>query len=158
MLRTGWVVVRRTIRVSSLARSMVIVSAATWTVTMRRAWMRPRAIFCPAIMITPVLLGTRLGGDRLSGGARRWPGRAGAAEQPGLVPGQRAGPGPQQDAGGGVEEHQGVLLDPDGHHGPAEDLRRDVVAPAQADVAVFADRAVDLDRCAWVRRGDRQRG
>ena len=59
MLRTGWVVVRRTTRVSSLARSMVIVSAATWTVTMRRAWMRPRAIFCPATMITPVLLATR---------------------------------------------------------------------------------------------------
>jgi hypothetical protein len=40
MLRTGWVVVRRTTRVSSLARSMVIVSAATWTVTIRRAWIR----------------------------------------------------------------------------------------------------------------------
>lgn len=37
MLRTGWVVVRRTTRVSSLARSMVIVSTATWTVTMLRA-------------------------------------------------------------------------------------------------------------------------
>jgi hypothetical protein len=30
------------VRVSS-PRSMVIVSAATWTVTMRRAWMRPTA-------------------------------------------------------------------------------------------------------------------
>ena len=58
-VRRGWVVVRRTTRVSSLARSMVIVSSATWTVTMRRAWMRPRAVFCPAIMITPVLLATR---------------------------------------------------------------------------------------------------
>ena len=56
MLRTGWVVVRRTVRVSSPPRSMVMVSAVTWTVTMRPAWMRPRAIFYPAIMITPVLL------------------------------------------------------------------------------------------------------
>src|SRR6185503_399746 len=57
MLRTGWVVVRRTVRVSS-PRSMVIVSAATWTVTICRAWIRPRAIFCPATMMTPVLLAT----------------------------------------------------------------------------------------------------
>ena len=34
-------------------------SAATWTVMIWRAWMRPRAIFCPAIMMTPVLLATR---------------------------------------------------------------------------------------------------
>src|SRR5690349_4804637 len=88
--------------------------------------------------------GGSLDGDRFGGRAGRRPGRAGAAEQPGLVPGQRAGPGPQQDAGGGVEEHQGVLLDPDGHHGPAGDLRGDVVPAAQADVAVLADRAVDL--------------
>jgi hypothetical protein len=33
MLRTGWVVVRRTVLVSSPARSVVMVSAATWTVT-----------------------------------------------------------------------------------------------------------------------------
>jgi hypothetical protein len=44
MLRTGWVVVRRTVRVS-WSRSMVTVSAATWTVTTWPAWMRPRAIF-----------------------------------------------------------------------------------------------------------------
>jgi hypothetical protein len=58
ILRTAWVVVRRTVRVSSL-RSMVMVSAATWTVTTWPAWMRPRAIFCPAIMMTPVLLARR---------------------------------------------------------------------------------------------------
>src|SRR4029077_18274538 len=67
--------------------------------------------------------GGSLDGDRCGRRAGRRPGWAGAAEQPGLVPGQRAGPGTQQDAGGGVKEHQGVLLDPDGHHGPAEDLR-----------------------------------
>jgi hypothetical protein len=39
MLRTGWVVDRRTVRVSS-PRSMVMVWAATWTVTIRRAWIR----------------------------------------------------------------------------------------------------------------------
>jgi hypothetical protein len=37
----------------------VIVSAATWTVTVRPAWIRPRAIFCPATMMTPVLLARR---------------------------------------------------------------------------------------------------
>jgi len=37
MLRTGWVVVGRITRVSSLARSMVIVSVATWTVMFRPA-------------------------------------------------------------------------------------------------------------------------
>ena len=30
-----------------------------WTVTTRPAWMRPRAIFCPTTMITPVLLARR---------------------------------------------------------------------------------------------------
>jgi hypothetical protein len=99
-------------------------------------------------MMTPVLLATRW---TVTGSAegRGWrPGRAGAAQQPGLVPGQRAGPGAQQHAGGGVEEHQGVLLDPDRDQHPAEDLRCDVVAAAQADVAVLADRPVDLDRGA----------
>ncbi len=41
------------------ARSMVMVASATWTVTICRAWIRPRAIFCLATMITPVLLATR---------------------------------------------------------------------------------------------------
>jgi hypothetical protein len=59
MLRTGWAVVRRRVLVSSPARSMVMVSAATWTVTTCPAWIRPRAIFCPATMITPVLLARR---------------------------------------------------------------------------------------------------
>src|SRR5262249_51436010 len=58
MLRTAWVVVRRTVRMSSPPRSMVRVWSATWTVTICPAWMRPRAIFCPT-MITPVLLATR---------------------------------------------------------------------------------------------------
>src|SRR5512132_1779720 len=59
MLRTAWVVVRRMVRMSSPPRSMVMVCSATWAVTTRAAWMRPRAIFCPATMITPVLLATR---------------------------------------------------------------------------------------------------
>src|SRR5262249_23084001 len=59
MLRAGWVVVRRTVRLSWSSRSMVIVSAATWTVTICQAWMRPRAIFCPATMMMPVLLARR---------------------------------------------------------------------------------------------------
>jgi hypothetical protein len=59
MLRTAWVVVLRMVRVSSPARSMVMVCSATWTVTTTPAWMRPRAIFCPATMMTPVLLARR---------------------------------------------------------------------------------------------------
>src|SRR5713101_6714847 len=59
MLRTAWVVVRRTVLVSWSSRSMVMTSAATWTVTTCPALLRPRAIFCPATMITPVLLARR---------------------------------------------------------------------------------------------------
>ena len=139
------------------ARSMVMVSAATWTVTICRAWMRPRATFCPATMITPVLLARRWTVTGSVGGARWWPGRAGAAQQPGLVPGQRVGPGAEQLAGVGVEEHQRVLLDADATQPPAEDLRGDAVAAAQADVAVLADGPVDLDRGAGLGRGERRR-
>ena len=64
MLRTAWVVVRRIARVPSPPRSMVTVCPATWTVTICPAWMRPKALFCPTIMITPVLLAA-LDGDRL---------------------------------------------------------------------------------------------
>ena len=53
------------------------VSAATWTVTTWRAWMRPRAIFWPATMMTPVLL------------ARRWT-VTGSAEGRGGGPAGRA--------------------------------------------------------------------
>ena len=44
----------RTVRLSW--SSMVIVPTATWTVTVRLMWTRPRAIFCPATIMTPVLL------------------------------------------------------------------------------------------------------
>ena len=37
-----------------LAEATVMVSAATWTVTIWRAWIRPRAIFWPVTMMTPV--------------------------------------------------------------------------------------------------------
>ena len=157
MLRTGWVVVRRTVRVSSPPRSMVIVSAATWTVTIWRAWMRPEGDLLPGDHDDAGVAGQPLDGDRLGRRAGRRPGGAGAAQQPGLVPGQRAGPGAQQDPGGGVEEHQRVLLDPDGHQHPAEDLRGDVVAAAEADVAVLADHPVDLDRGAGLGRGEGRR-
>jgi hypothetical protein len=50
MLRTGWVVALRTVRLSWSSRSMVIVSAATWTVTVCPAWIRPRAIFWAAFI------------------------------------------------------------------------------------------------------------
>ena len=125
-----------------------MVSAATWTVTMLAGVDPAQGDLLPGDHDHAGVAGHPLDGDRLGGRAGRRPGRAGAAQQPGLVPGQRAGPGAQQYPGGGVEEHQRVLLDPDGDQHPAEDLRRDVVAAAQADVAVLADRPVDLDRGA----------
>jgi hypothetical protein len=52
----------------------------------RRAWMRPRAIFCPAIMMIPVLLARRWAVTSSADG--RGGGRAGWRPA-GLVPGQR---------------------------------------------------------------------
>jgi hypothetical protein len=63
---------------------------ATWTVTIWRAWTRPRAIFSPAAMMTPVLLATLWTVTGSADGRGGRPGWAGAVEQPGLVPGQRA--------------------------------------------------------------------
>src|SRR5690349_22164798 len=54
--------------------------------------------------------GAALHGDWFGPGPWWWPGGAGAADSAGLLPGQRAGPGAQQLAGDGVEEHQRVLL------------------------------------------------
>src|SRR5215813_4090954 len=76
-LHTGWVVVRRMTRVSPSANSMARVVPETRTVTVWWLWMRPRAIFCPATMITPVLL------------ARRWT-AIGSAEGRGGGPAGRA--------------------------------------------------------------------
>jgi hypothetical protein len=59
MLRTGWVVVRRVTRVSPSPNSTVRVVSETSTVTVWCWWIRPRAIFCPTTMITPVLLARR---------------------------------------------------------------------------------------------------
>jgi hypothetical protein len=67
MLRTGWVVVRRMTRTSPSSSPAARVVWETSTVTVWCLWMRPRAIFCPTTMITPVLL------------ARRWT-RTGSAE------------------------------------------------------------------------------
>src|SRR5690348_8559314 len=52
--------------------------------------------------------GPPLHGDGLGWGPGWWPGGTGALQPAGLFPGQRAGPGAQQFAGGGVEEHEGV--------------------------------------------------
>ena len=68
-LRTGWLVVRRMVRVSSPPRSMVIVSWATWTVTICPAWMRPRAIFWPDDHDHAGVAGPALDGDWLGGRA-----------------------------------------------------------------------------------------
>ena len=54
-LRTESVVVRRKVRCPPSSSSTVIVCSATWTVILRWAWVRPRAIFCPTTMITPLL-------------------------------------------------------------------------------------------------------
>ncbi len=48
----------------------------------------------------PGVAGPPLDGDRLGGRARGRPGRAGAAQRPGLVPGQRVRPGPQHQRPG----------------------------------------------------------
>ena len=103
MLRTAWVVVRLTILVSSPCRSMVIVSAATWTVTTSPAWMRQRAIFCLATMMTPVLLARRWAVTGSAEGRGRRPGGTCSAQAAGLVPGQLAGPGAQQLADAGPD-------------------------------------------------------
>lgn len=63
----------------------------------------------------PAVAGHPLHGDRLGRGPRWRPGRAGVAQVPHPVPADRVGPGTEQLAGVGVEEHQGVFLDPDGH-------------------------------------------
>jgi hypothetical protein len=98
MLRTGWAVVRRVVRVSSPARSMVTVSAATWTVTIWPAWMRPRAIFWAGLSQVHVLPG----GHRIKTlpsrpGARGLARLAAAGAQP-------AGPPPLPPASGDVTE------------------------------------------------------
>src|ERR1700691_812838 len=155
MLRTGWVVVRRTVRLSWSSRSMVIVSAATWTVTVCPAWMRPRAIFCPATMMTPVLLARRWAVTGSVDGPGRRPGGPGSAHRAGLVPGQRARAGAQEFAGLGVEEHQGGFLDPDRDAAAGEDLPGRDVAPGEVDGAVAGDGAVDIEGGAGL--GGRQR-
>jgi hypothetical protein len=48
MLRTGWVVVRRTTRTSSSSSSIEKVVSETRTVTVWCLWTRPRAAFCIA--------------------------------------------------------------------------------------------------------------
>ncbi len=59
MLRTGWVVVRRMTRVSPSVNSTARVVSETRTVRVWCLWMRPRTMFCPTTMITPVLLARR---------------------------------------------------------------------------------------------------
>src|SRR5215471_14776636 len=116
MLRTGVVVVRRTTRVSLSSSSMARVVSETATVRVCPAWLRPRAIFCPQTTMTPVAEArrcTRMGSDGDLGG------------------GERVGPGAQQHPGGGVVEHERVLLDADAGQLPAEDLRREQAVGAE---------------------------
>ena len=54
-------------------------------VATRPAWMRPRAIFCPATMITPVLLARRCTVTGPVDGRGGGPAGAGAPEPAGLV-------------------------------------------------------------------------
>ena len=134
-----------------------MVSAATWTVTICRAWIRPRAIFCPATMITPVLLATRWA---VTGSVEgRGGGPAGRAPRSSRAWSQVSGLGRvrEQDPGGGVEEHQRVSARSGCDTGGRRGSPRRAVAAAQADVAVLADRAVDLDRGAGLGRGERRR-
>ena len=90
--------------------------------------------------------GHPLGDDGCMRGLRGWASGAGAAQAAGLIPGQRAGPGPQQLPGLGIEEHQRSFLDPHTDLAAAEDLRGQDVTIGQVDGAVFADDPVHLDR------------
>jgi hypothetical protein len=105
---------------SSAPISMVIVAGLTRTETSLRAWIRPRAIFCPSDHDDAAVAGPALHGHRRGRRGWRWPGAAGAAQPLGLVPGQRVGPGAQQLAGARVEVGQGVLLDADAQQPPGQ--------------------------------------
>jgi len=78
---------------------MVIVSAATLTVTTCRGVDAAQDDLLPGDHDHAGVAGPALGGARLSGWPRRRPGGAGATEHPDLVPGQRARPGAQQFPG-----------------------------------------------------------
>src|SRR5207253_1178368 len=145
MLRTGWVVVRRTVRVSSPPRSMVMTSAATWTVTIWRAWMRPRAIFCPATMMTPVLLATLWAVTGLAEGRGGEAGqvRGGQVRADRLDPGSadaqvdHLGAGPERDHHPGACRAEPELLAQDlhvpaGRHRPGELHRSAAIGTGQA--------------------------
>jgi hypothetical protein len=140
MLRTGWVVVRRMVRMSSSPRSMVMVCWATWTVTTRPAWIRPSAIFCPAIMMMPVLLARRwvvMGSAEGRGGGPGGP-RAGG-HQPGQAGGGQVGADrlDPQPARGQVD-HVGVGPESDDLPGAAGSEARPAHAgPARADIPLI---------------------
>jgi hypothetical protein len=52
--RTGWVLVREKVRWTPSGNFTVMVFSAMWTVTTVWVWVRPKASFWPAIMMTPV--------------------------------------------------------------------------------------------------------
>jgi hypothetical protein len=66
--------------------------------------------------------GPALDCDRSGGWLRRWPGRAGGTQPPDLGGSQWVGPGAQQFPGFEVEEHQGLLVDPDADAAAGEDF------------------------------------
>jgi hypothetical protein len=155
MLRTGWLVVRRTVRVPPSGRSMVRVSSATWIVTVWWAWIRPRAIFCPTTITIPVLLarrctrtGSRLG--RGTGPGGRCPrSRSTSSGVSGLARVRSSSPGVRV-----VEHQRGGDADPD--PAPAEDLRGEHLPSGQGHRPDRVDGPLDLDRHTVLAR--RQRG
>ena len=102
MLRTGSVVVRRMTRVSPSANSTARVVSETSTAPVWCWWMRPRAIFYPTTMITPVLLARRWTRTGSAGG--RGGGPASVTRKHHLLPGQALWMGWRQGGGGGASE------------------------------------------------------
>ncbi|MET7462024.1 hypothetical protein [Nonomuraea sp. NPDC005501] len=79
--------------------------------------------------------GDPLHGDRLDRGPGRRTGRLCVSKVPHPVPADRIGTGAQQLPRAGIEEHQGVFLDPDSDPAAVDDLG------SQHDTSGQADRA-----------------
>ena len=106
MLRTGWLVVRRTTRVSPSSSSIARVVSETCTVTVWCRWIAAEGDLLAGDHDHAGVRGPALHPDRFGRGPGRWPGRAGAAQPDGLAGVERVGSGAQQLAGVEVEEQQ----------------------------------------------------